>query len=120
MDSPPHPLAQLTARLLLALDAQLLTFAVLADTDVDPDALGLQLAHPSRAFDSALSDVHTQCAATNVAGQSVIPILVSAKEKILDREAYARATSIRIGESETGNEAGSRSQAEPVPAGAAS
>ncbi|ARH91909.1 hypothetical protein [Streptomyces sp. MOE7] len=61
---------------------------------------------------------------TNVAGQSVIPILVSAREKILDRDAYARATSIRIGESETGSESGSeaggRSQAEPVPAGAVS
>ncbi|GGU64124.1 sodium:proton antiporter [Streptomyces albospinus] len=35
--------------------------------------------------------------ATNVAGQSVIPILVSAREKILDRDAFAHATSIRIG-----------------------
>ncbi|MGW3014174.1 dicarboxylate/amino acid:cation symporter [Streptomyces sp. NPDC001219] len=32
--------------------------------------------------------------ATNVAGQSVIPILVSAREKILDREAYNGARSI--------------------------
>ncbi|MFG2098161.1 dicarboxylate/amino acid:cation symporter [Streptomyces sp. NPDC048612] len=32
--------------------------------------------------------------ATNVAGQSVIPILVSAREKILDREAYNSARSI--------------------------
>ncbi|MEU9503324.1 dicarboxylate/amino acid:cation symporter [Streptomyces sp. NPDC048196] len=35
--------------------------------------------------------------ATNVAGQSVIPILVSAKEKILDREAYNSAKSISLG-----------------------
>lgn len=34
--------------------------------------------------------------ATNVAGQSVVPILVAAKEKILDREAYAHATSISL------------------------
>ncbi|MFU9038680.1 MULTISPECIES: hypothetical protein [Streptomyces] len=33
---------------------------------------------------------------TNVAGQSVIPILVSAKEKILDREAYNSAKSISL------------------------
>jgi Na+/H+-dicarboxylate symporter len=34
--------------------------------------------------------------ATNVAGQVVIPILVSAKEKILDREAYGRAADISL------------------------
>lgn len=34
--------------------------------------------------------------ATNVAGQVVIPILVSAKEKILDRAAYAAAASIDL------------------------
>ncbi|MGW9044030.1 hypothetical protein ACWGQL_15930 [Streptomyces lydicus] len=33
---------------------------------------------------------------TNVAGQSVIPILVSAKEKILDRDAYNSAKSISL------------------------
>ncbi|MFF4604128.1 dicarboxylate/amino acid:cation symporter [Streptomyces sp. NPDC001339] len=66
--------------------------------------------------------------ATNVAGQSVIPILVSAKEKILDREAYARAGSIRVGDSDSdgtsgsngiGNGSGnsdSRASAEPAPA----
>ncbi|MFC5721948.1 dicarboxylate/amino acid:cation symporter [Streptomyces gamaensis] len=34
--------------------------------------------------------------ATNVAGQSVIPILVSAREKILDREAYDTADGSRL------------------------
>ena len=34
--------------------------------------------------------------ATNVAGQSLIPILVSAKEKILDREAYNSTKSINL------------------------
>ncbi|MCF3176190.1 dicarboxylate/amino acid:cation symporter [Streptomyces sioyaensis] len=34
--------------------------------------------------------------ATNVAGQSVIPILVSAREKILDRDAYSGAKSISL------------------------
>ncbi|QIK08036.1 dicarboxylate/amino acid:cation symporter [Streptomyces sp. ID38640] len=34
--------------------------------------------------------------ATNVAGQSVIPILVSAREKILDRDAYNGARSINV------------------------
>lgn len=32
--------------------------------------------------------------ATNVAGQAVIPVLVSAREKILDRDAYNAARSI--------------------------
>lgn len=34
--------------------------------------------------------------ATNVAGQAVIPILVSAREKILDRDAYNGARSISL------------------------
>ncbi|AJT66195.1 dicarboxylate/amino acid:cation symporter [Streptomyces chattanoogensis] len=61
--------------------------------------------------------------ATNVAGQSVIPILVSAKEKILDREAFAAATSIRIGDTGTEPEAATgtvtEAEAAPVPATAA-
>ncbi|WP_372463839.1 dicarboxylate/amino acid:cation symporter [Streptomyces pinistramenti] len=53
--------------------------------------------------------------ATNVAGQSVIPILVSAKEKILDRDAYARAHGSRL-EDEA---ADSADEQVPVPAAAA-
>ncbi|MFI1204080.1 dicarboxylate/amino acid:cation symporter [Streptomyces sp. BHT-5-2] len=57
--------------------------------------------------------------ATNVAGQAVIPILVSAREKILDRDAYARATSIRIGETETTADAVQpAADREPAPAAA--
>ncbi|MGG7573051.1 dicarboxylate/amino acid:cation symporter [Streptomyces sirii] len=52
--------------------------------------------------------------ATNVAGQALIPILVAAKEKILDREAYAAATSIRIGDS--GATATATATVEPEPA----
>ncbi|UNO41262.1 dicarboxylate/amino acid:cation symporter [Streptomyces sp. MST-110588] len=54
--------------------------------------------------------------ATNVAGQSVIPILVAAKEKILDREAYARAAAIDL-DGGTVEEA-DRKVSVPVPAGA--
>ncbi|KAA6221066.1 dicarboxylate/amino acid:cation symporter [Streptomyces albofaciens JCM 4342] len=53
--------------------------------------------------------------ATNVAGQVVVPILVSAKEKILDRDAYDRAAGVDL-------EDGAVSESEqktPVPAAAA-
>ncbi|MER7987526.1 dicarboxylate/amino acid:cation symporter [Streptomyces noursei] len=57
--------------------------------------------------------------ATNVAGQAVIPILVSARENILDRDAYARATSISIGDTGADAEAtGSAAEREPAPAAA--
>lgn len=58
--------------------------------------------------------------ATNVAGQSVIPILVSAKEKILDRDAYARAHGSRL-DDEPATAAGAeadRPAVVPAPAGA--
>ncbi|MFI9026759.1 dicarboxylate/amino acid:cation symporter [Streptomyces sp. NPDC053560] len=59
--------------------------------------LGLPLAGVGllMAIDPILDMMRT---ATNVAGQVVVPILVSAKEKILDRDAYARATSTGLGE----------------------
>src|SRR5690606_18381028 len=41
VDLPPHALTQLPARPLLALDAEFLALAVLADTYVDPHALRL-------------------------------------------------------------------------------
>ena len=34
--------------------------------------------------------------ATNVAGQAVVPVLVSAREKILDRDKYAGARSMDL------------------------
>ncbi|POX36570.1 sodium:proton antiporter, partial [Streptomyces sp. Ru73] len=59
--------------------------------------LGLPLAGVGllMAIDPILDMMRT---ATNVAGQVVVPILVSAKEKILDRDAYAGATSISVGD----------------------
>ncbi len=40
---------------------------------------------------TALANIHSWGAATNVAGQAVVPVLVSAREKILDREKYGSA-----------------------------
>ncbi|MFI5526432.1 dicarboxylate/amino acid:cation symporter [Streptomyces platensis] len=54
--------------------------------------------------------------ATNVAGQAVIPILVSAREKILDRDAYNGATSITL--DAAGVDRAGEKAAEPVPAAA--
>ncbi|MBH5336341.1 dicarboxylate/amino acid:cation symporter [Streptomyces pactum] len=42
--------------------------------------------------------------ATNVAGQALVPVLVSAREKILDHEAYAGATSSPLDEPADGRE----------------
>ncbi|WP_432758418.1 dicarboxylate/amino acid:cation symporter [Streptomyces benahoarensis] len=56
--------------------------------------------------------------ATNVAGQSVIPILVAAKEKILDRDAYATAHGSRL-EADAEGEVVAVEQGAPVPAAAA-
>ncbi|KOU02826.1 sodium:proton antiporter [Streptomyces sp. NRRL F-5755] len=53
--------------------------------------------------------------ATNVAGQVVVPILVSAKEKILDRDAYARAAGVDLEDSAVSES----EQKAPVPATAA-
>ncbi|MDQ8704476.1 dicarboxylate/amino acid:cation symporter [Streptomyces sp. LHD-70] len=56
--------------------------------------------------------------ATNVAGQSVIPILVAARENILDRKAYDSASSSLTDEplDESADAADSDRQAVPVPA----
>ncbi|MFI9233875.1 dicarboxylate/amino acid:cation symporter [Streptomyces rimosus] len=53
--------------------------------------------------------------ATNVAGQVVVPILVSAKEKILDRDAYALAAGVDLEDSAVSES----EQKTPVPATAA-
>ncbi|MGK5730870.1 dicarboxylate/amino acid:cation symporter [Streptomyces sp. URMC 124] len=50
--------------------------------------------------------------ATNVAGQSVVPILVASREKILDREAYATADGSHLEDGE------SRVDAQPQPVAA--
>ncbi|MER7397472.1 dicarboxylate/amino acid:cation symporter [Streptomyces sp. NPDC000151] len=81
--------------------------------------LGLPLAGVGllMAIDPILDMMRT---ATNVAGQAVIPILVSAKEKILDREAYANATSISLdGDPDLATAAAEADQKVTVPAPAA-
>ncbi|GAA0493358.1 dicarboxylate/amino acid:cation symporter [Streptomyces olivaceiscleroticus] len=80
--------------------------------------LGLPLAGVGllMAIDPILDMMRT---ATNVAGQVVVPILVSAKEKILDRDAYTRATSISIGDDGTAAAADEAEQKVAVPATAA-
>nr|WP_260462993.1 hypothetical protein [Streptomyces sp. TRM72054] len=42
--------------------------------------------------------MHTQNTATNVAGQALIPVIVSAREGLLDREAYDNAGSSPVEE----------------------
>lgn len=82
--------------------------------------LGLPLAGVGllMAIDPILDMMRT---ATNVAGQVVVPILVSAKEKILDRDAYAGATSISVGDdAETAAAADEADRKAGVPAAAAS
>ncbi|MDI3385866.1 dicarboxylate/amino acid:cation symporter [Streptomyces sp. B-S-A8] len=56
--------------------------------------------------------------ATNVAGQSVVPVLVAARENILDREAYNTASSSPIDEPDAEPDAAlaDERQAAPVPA----
>ncbi|MGW1835710.1 dicarboxylate/amino acid:cation symporter [Streptomyces sp. NPDC002067] len=54
--------------------------------------------------------------ATNVAGQSAVPIIVAAKEKILDRDAYATAHGSTL---EADAESAAAEQVAPVPAAAA-
>jgi len=53
-----------------------------------------------------------------VAGQAVIPVLVSAKEKILDREAFATARSFSVEEADdTFDQPRTAVTREPVAAG---
>ncbi|CAL9525185.1 Proton_glutamate-aspartate symporter [Streptomyces sp. enrichment culture] len=54
--------------------------------------------------------------ATNVAGQVVVPVVVSAKEKILDREAFSRARSFSIEEADSTGSAGESRTNAPQPA----
>ena len=66
------------------------------------------------AIDPILDMIRT---ATNVAGQIVVPVLVSAKEKILDREAFANARSFSLDGWNTDGEAPAEAQAaEPAAA----
>ncbi|OIV39027.1 sodium:proton antiporter [Mangrovactinospora gilvigrisea] len=76
--------------------------------------LGLPLAGVGLllAIDPILDMMRT---ATNVTGQAVIPILVAAKEKILDREQFARAHTLPLWEEEA-PEAVEAPEREAVPA----
>ncbi|WP_030017848.1 dicarboxylate/amino acid:cation symporter [Streptomyces monomycini] len=56
--------------------------------------------------------------ATNVAGQVVVPILVSAKEKILDRDAYDRAAGVELEDGVVAEADAERKVSVPAPAGA--
>ncbi|MGK5532544.1 dicarboxylate/amino acid:cation symporter [Streptomyces sp. URMC 129] len=70
--------------------ATVMTTLTLSTLGLPLEGVGLLLA-----IDPILDMVRT---ATNVAGQAVVPVVVAAREKILDRAAYARATSSGIGD----------------------
>ncbi|GGO56284.1 hypothetical protein GCM10012287_49520 [Streptomyces daqingensis] len=45
---------------------------------------------------TAPANIHSWRTATNVAGQAVVPVLVAAREKVLDREKFAGARSFDL------------------------
>ncbi|MEV4330457.1 dicarboxylate/amino acid:cation symporter [Streptomyces sp. NPDC049597] len=65
------------------------------------------------AIDPVLDMMRT---ATNVAGQALVPVLVAARENILDRDAYDSATSSPIDEDEAGAQGTEREVAVPAAA----
>ncbi|MFB4196970.1 dicarboxylate/amino acid:cation symporter [Streptomyces carpaticus] len=77
--------------------ATVMTTLTLSTLGLPLEGVGLLLA-----IDPILDMIRT---AVNVAGQSVVPVIVAAREKILDREAYDNATSFDISEAEPGNAA---------------
>ncbi|WP_438873705.1 dicarboxylate/amino acid:cation symporter [Streptomyces alkaliterrae] len=68
--------------------ATVMTTLTLSTLGLPLEGVGLLLA-----IDPVLDMIRT---ATNVAGQAAVPVIVSAREKILDREAYDNATSFDI------------------------
>lgn len=68
--------------------ATIMTTLTLSTLGLPLEGVGLLLA-----IDPILDMART---ATNVAGQAVVPVLVAAQEKILDREAYDNATSFDL------------------------
>jgi Na+/H+-dicarboxylate symporter len=68
--------------------ATVMTTLTLSTLGLPLEGVGLLLA-----IDPILDMIRT---ATNVAGQSAVPIIVSSREKILDREAYDNATSFNL------------------------
>lgn len=77
--------------------ATVMTTLTLSTLGLPLEGVGLLLA-----IDPILDMIRT---AVNVAGQSVVPVIVAAREKILDRDAYDNATSFDINEAEPGNAA---------------
>ncbi|WP_059012721.1 dicarboxylate/amino acid:cation symporter [Streptomyces specialis] len=76
--------------------ATVMTTLTLSTLGLPLEGVGLLLA-----IDPILDMVRT---ATNVAGQAVVPVIVAAREKILDREAYDRATSFEIHDADDSEE----------------
>ncbi|MEV6110258.1 dicarboxylate/amino acid:cation symporter [Streptomyces sp. NPDC051940] len=72
--------------------ATVMTTLTLSTLGLPLEGVGLLLA-----IDPILDMMRT---ATNVAGQAVVPVIVSAREGILDREAYAKATSFDLSETD--------------------
>jgi Na+/H+-dicarboxylate symporter len=65
-----------------------MTTLTLTTLDLPLEGIGLLLA-----IDPILDMMRT---ATNVAGQAAVPVIVAAREKILDHDAYATATSFDL------------------------
>lgn len=86
--------------------ATVMTTLTLSTLGLPLEGVGLLLA-----IDPILDMVRT---ATNVAGQSVVPVIVAAREKILDREKYDTATSFDLDDWDNGDEG--RGAARPVAA----
>ncbi|MDT0309120.1 dicarboxylate/amino acid:cation symporter [Streptomyces sp. DSM 44917] len=70
--------------------ATVMTTLTLSTLGLPLEGVGLLLA-----IDPVLDMVRT---ATNVAGQAVVPVVVAARERILDREAYANARGLDAGD----------------------
>ncbi len=70
--------------------ATIMTTLTLSTLDLPLEGVGLLLA-----IDPILDMIRT---ATNVAGQAAVPVIVAAREKILNREAYDHATSFDFDE----------------------
>jgi Na+/H+-dicarboxylate symporter len=76
--------------------ATVMTTLTLSTLGLPLEGVGLLLA-----IDPILDMIRT---ATNVAGQSAVPIIVSAREQILDREAYDNATSFDLDDWDADND----------------
>jgi Na+/H+-dicarboxylate symporter len=84
--------------------ATVMTTLTLTTLDLPLEGIGLLLA-----IDPILDMMRT---ATNVAGQAAVPVIVAAREKILDHDAYDTATSFDINDAEA--EATQREELKPA------